>query len=49
MGIERNETNQKSILIVEDESIIALNLKYDLEDLGYNVIDTVEILTLRVM
>ena len=42
MGIERNETNQKSILIVEDESIIALNLKYDLEDLGYNVIDTVD-------
>ena len=29
------------ILIVEDESIIALDLKYGLEDLGYEVIDTV--------
>lgn len=36
------DNNQKSILIVEDESIIALNLKYDLEDLGYNVIDIVD-------
>lgn len=42
MEIENNETNSKSILIVEDESIIALNLKYDLEDLGYNVIDIVD-------
>ena len=32
----------KKILIVEDESIIALNLKYDLEDLGYEVIDIVD-------
>lgn len=30
------------ILIVEDESIIALDLKYGLEDLGYEVIDTVD-------
>lgn len=36
------ENNKKSILIVEDESIIALNLKYDLEDLGYNVINIVD-------
>ncbi|WP_407375361.1 response regulator [Methanobrevibacter sp.] len=36
------ENNQKTILIVEDESIIALNLKYDLEDLGYEVIDIVD-------
>ncbi len=34
--------DSKSILIVEDESIIALNLKYDLEDLGYTVIDIVD-------
>ncbi len=36
------ESNKKSILIVEDESIIALNLKYDLEDLGYEVIGIVD-------
>ena len=34
--------NPKTILIVEDESITALSLKYDLEDLGYKVIDTVD-------
>ena len=34
--------NSKTILIVEDESITALSLKYDLEDLGYTVIDTVD-------
>ena len=34
------DNNSKSILIVEDD--IALNLKYDLEDLGYTVIDTVD-------
>ena len=39
---EDSTNNSKSILIVEDESIIALNLKYDLEDLGYNVIDIVD-------
>ena len=32
----------RTILIVEDESIIALNLKYDLEDLGYDVIGVVD-------
>jgi 1,2-diacylglycerol 3-beta-glucosyltransferase len=37
-----DDNNSKSILIVEDESIIALNLKYDLEDLGYNVIGIVD-------
>ena len=42
MTNETNESNSKSILIVEDESIIALNLKYDLEDLGYEVIDIVD-------
>ena len=42
MAPEDNENNSKSILIVEDESIIALNLKYDLEDLGYEVIDIVD-------
>lgn len=36
------ENNKKSILIVEDESIIALNLKMDLEDLGYEVINIVD-------
>ena len=42
MAPEDIESNSKSILIVEDESIIALNLKYDLEDLGYEVIDIVD-------
>ena len=42
MPNESHEINSKSILIVEDESIIALNLKYDLEDLGYTVIDIVD-------
>ena len=42
MEIENNENSSKTILIVEDESIIALNLKYDLEDLGYNVIGIVD-------
>lgn len=37
-----DDNTSKSILIVEDESIIALNLKYDLEDLGYNVIGIVD-------
>ena len=30
------------ILIVEDDAITALDLKYSLEDLGYEVIDTVD-------
>ena len=30
------------ILIVEDEAITALDLKYSLEELGYKVIDTVD-------
>ena len=30
------------ILIVEDEAITALDLKYSLEDLGYEIIDTVD-------
>ena len=42
MEIENNENSSKTILIVEDESIIALNLKYDLEDLGYDVIGIVD-------
>ena len=44
MGVKKmlNDNDSKSILIVEDESIIALNLKYDLEDLGYTVIDIVD-------
>lgn len=41
MATEDDE-NKKSILIVEDEAITALNLKLDLEDLGYNVIDIVD-------
>ena len=40
MTTENN--NPKTILIVEDEGITALNLKYDLEDLGYEVIDMVD-------
>lgn len=40
--LENNEIDSKTILIVEDESIIALNLKYDLEDLGYEVIGMVD-------
>ena len=36
------ESDKKSILIVEDEAITALNLKYDLEDLGYEVINMVD-------
>ena len=35
-------SNKKKILIVEDEAIIALNLKLDLEDLGYEVINIVD-------
>lgn len=31
-----------SILVVEDEAITALDLKFGLEDLGYEVIDTVD-------
>lgn len=30
------------ILIVEDEAITALDLKYSLEELGYEVVDTVD-------
>lgn len=37
-----SENESKTILIVEDEAIIALNLKMDLEDLGYEVIDIVD-------
>ena len=37
-GIIMNER----ILIVEDEAITALDLKYSLEELGYEVIDTVD-------
>lgn len=37
-----SENTSKSILIVEDEAITALNLKYDLEDLGYEVLDTID-------
>ena len=32
----------KRILVVEDEAITALDLKYSLEELGYDVIDTVD-------
>ena len=32
----------KKILIVEDEAITALDLKYSLEEIGYEVIDTVD-------
>ena len=42
LTIENNDSNSKTILIVEDEAITALNLKYDLEDLGYKVIDIVD-------
>ena len=42
MGDDSKERKSKSILIVEDEAITALNLKLDLEDLGYNVIDIVD-------
>lgn len=40
--IQENNEEPKSILIVEDEAVTALNLKLDLEDLGYNVIDIVD-------
>ena len=30
------------ILVVEDEAITALDLKYSLEEIGYEVIDTVD-------
>ena len=30
------------ILIVEDEAITALDLKYSLEELGYEIVDTVD-------
>ncbi len=33
---------EEKILIVEDESIIALDLQYGLKDLGYKVIDTTD-------
>ena len=39
---DSNEKNSKTILIVEDEAITALNLKLDLEDLGYEVIGIVD-------
>ena len=42
MGDDSKEKKSKSILIVEDEAITALNLKLDLEDLGYNVIGIVD-------
>lgn len=47
-----NETNvkiiirgckmKKRLLIVEDEAITALDLKYSLEELGYEIVDTVD-------
>ena len=33
---------KKRILIVEDEAITALDLKYSLEELGYEIVDTVD-------
>lgn len=33
---------EEKILIVEDESIIALDLQYGLKDLGYKVIGTAD-------
>lgn len=42
MNEGKGEIKSKSILIVEDEAITALNLKLDLEDLGYEVIDIVD-------
>lgn len=38
----KGEKMKKRILIVEDEAITALDLKYSLEDLGYEVIDTAD-------
>lgn len=38
----RDADSKQRILVVEDEAITALNLKYDLEDLGYEVLDTVD-------
>ncbi len=42
MNEGKGEIKSKSILIVEDEAITALNLKLDLEDLGYEVIGIVD-------
>ncbi len=33
---------RKRLLIVEDEAITALDLKYSLEELGYEIVDTVD-------
>lgn len=33
---------KKRLLIVEDEAITALDLKYSLEELGYEIVDTVD-------
>ena len=33
---------KKRLLIVEDEAITALDLKYSLEELGYDIVDTVD-------
>ena len=37
-----SEESEKQILVVEDETIIALELKHTLEDLGYQVTDVME-------
>ena len=39
---KKGEKMSKRILVVEDEAITALDLKYSLEELGYEVIDTVD-------
>ncbi|MCQ2972678.1 MAG: response regulator [archaeon] len=38
--LEQKLQNKKRILIVEDEAIVAFNLKLDLESLGYEVVGT---------
>ena len=38
----KDKDSKQRIIVVEDEAITAMNLKMDLEDLGYEVIDTID-------
>ncbi len=38
----KDAESKEKIIVVEDEAITALNLKLDLEDLGYEVLDTID-------
>lgn len=39
---KRDKNEAEKIIVVEDEAITALNLKMDLEDLGYEVVETID-------